>query len=207
MSDPKTSLSENFALLKMTAVCVEDIAEWFKANPAFVPDMPEMFRENAQVKISATRTMLDPNLEPPGVLTYLTLTVDVRVEPSRDKAITDDDFEHSTGQVIRIQRSRVDAAWYAGEFVLPLLAMEWPMIAAQQAHFALTKELATDDTWYAHARQSWEANFTNITWDTLVNLHSSGILPLVEEEFISWAVKSTGLPNNGLGLPMDFDEA
>lgn len=204
MTTYDASLAAKFAVLKRTAICVDDVATWFRNNPDCIPDMPAIFRENTQVKVSAARTMLDPNLEPPGVVTYLTLMVDVRVEPTRNNTITDDDFENATGQVIRIQRSRADAAWYAGEFVLPLLAMDWPMVAAQQAHYVLNNQLAPDDCWYTHAKQSWAAHFTSVPWDTLVNLQASALLPTVEEEFIAWAVPSTDKPKTELELPGDF---
>lgn len=205
----KTTLSQNlvdsFSNLRKTARSDDDVAKWFIDNPAAIPNMPEAFRPFVKVRFTDSRLMMDSNFEEVTIISWVDIHIEAKVPCSLENTINDILFEEQTGQLINIQRDRVDTAAYRGEFSLGAKWKDWAYIAAKSAISSLNMGVHPDrGLWCETAAEAWAIQFPNLSWDNLVNLYESDLVPLSHEKFIDWAMTTNNKPGLAANLPGDM---
>lgn len=200
-----SNLVESFEHLRKTATSDEDVAQWFINNPEAIPNMPESFRPYVKLRFADSTLMMDSNFEEVTIMSWVEVHIESRIPFTPENTISDVLFEEQTGQILNIQRDMSIDATYRGEFHLGAKWKDWAYVSAKSAIRSLNMGDHPDKKlWCETAAQGWAVQFPNISWENLVNLYESDLVPISHEKFISWALATNHKPDSSLSLPVNM---
>lgn len=187
------SFQSSFSKLKKTARSDEDVLTWFKENPQSLPFVPPPFWPYLVVKFRTSPEFYQHEEEDPLVRQLvLAYTADIELPVSM---VT---FDLITG--IRSDRDTNRKPIIEQHLKLELNLAEWPYAAALLVYDALNAWETIGNDVRSQAMQLWARMKPDLSWQKLLNLHSAGLVPDDDAQFLTWALDNA-TPADNLSLP------
>lgn len=170
-SEQEELLAADFNLLKKNAKGTKDICNWFKKNPALVPNLSPDLYSDVKVFASIDSAQATTDYKNKTIYEELRLEFLVNSVEEKEQKLT---FNRVTG--LKLGRNSNTNPFFQSYYTVKLDALEWPFVALDILSSLDDEELKIKDKQKVFANLL-ETHFPQHKWETFIALFENGLLP------------------------------